>query len=90
MATNTAVNTGIAEFFPGTTFGQRNFEDSGTVQYKSNTDWGGLGLSFNGSNYMKGASLPFDSGGSPASAYSKSAIELLRNYWNHGLIIPAA
>lgn len=84
MATNTAINEGIRINF--LTFGDRNFETSGTVQYASNFSDKDGGLSWvDGANYTVGQNLPFDVGG---VSYSKTAVALLRRYWDQNWIKP--
>jgi len=81
MATETSIGVGIRR---NTAYGQRNFEDSGTVQYKSsyvNLWW------TDGNNYQPGTSLPFDVGG---VSYSKTAVALLLRYWEQTWIEPLA
>ncbi len=79
MATNTLVNVGIRRNFA--TFGWRNFETSGTVQYVAERE----GLDFNGTSYQFGDTLPFDVA---ATSYSASAMAQLQLYWNNGWISP--
>lgn len=80
MATNTARNIGIRRNFA--TIGDRNFENSGTVQYKSLRE----NLNFLGTLYDIGQNLTFDVGG---TSYSAAALEDLELFWNHGMIEPA-
>jgi hypothetical protein len=79
MATETQIGNGFRRNM--TTFGSRNFEDSGTVQYASNRP----NLWFMGSYYNKGVTLTFDVGG---TSYSKAAIHYLRLYWDNRWILP--
>jgi hypothetical protein len=79
MALNTAVNIGIRRNFAS--FGDRNFENSGTVQYVSGRE----NLEFLGTLYDTGVTLPFDVGG---VSYSAAALRDLELYWNAGLISP--
>ncbi len=79
MATNTEQNVGIRQNFP--TFGYRNFETSGIVEYVARRD----NLFFNGTSYDYGQTLPFDVGG---VSYSASAMAQLQLYWNNLLIKP--
>ena len=81
MATETSINVGLRKNFA--TFGDRNFEDSSTVQYVSNRSL----LNFLGTNYDVGSTLPFNVGG---THYSAAAIEILRHFWNQGWIKPLA
>ncbi len=80
MATETLINVGSAKNRGA--LGMRNFEDSGTVQYKSRL----TGLWFvNGSTYNIGVTIPFDVGG---THYSVGAIALLRFYWDQDYLDP--
>ncbi len=79
MATNTEQNVGIRQNFA--TFGYRNFETSGIVEYVARRD----NLTFNGTSYDYGQTLPFDVGG---VSYSASAMAQLQLYWNNLLIKP--
>ncbi len=80
MATETLINVGTRR--ERGTLGLRNFEDSGTVQYKSRL----TGLWFvNGLTYNIGVTIPFDVGG---THYSVEAIELLRLYWDQDYLDP--
>ena len=79
MATCTLWDFGIRQNF--VTFGDRNFETSGTVQYDSAVE----NLYFNGSHYNIGQALPFDVGG---VSYSPQAVSVLNLYWNNLLIKP--
>jgi hypothetical protein len=79
MATETLINIGTCR--ERGALGLRNFEDSGTVGYKSNSN----GLWFNGSRYNIGSTLPFDVAG---TSYSVKAIALLRFYWDQDYINP--
>jgi len=81
MATETSINVGIRRNFA--TYGDRNFEDVGTVQYASNR----VNLEFLGTLYQVGSSLPFDVGG---TSYSAAALQTLQLYWNNGWISPIA
>lgn len=80
MATNTEMNVGIS--IECGSLGMRNFEDSGTVLYKSNVD----GLEFLGTIYATGATLPFNAG--VGTNYSAAALETLELYWNQGWLRP--
>lgn len=79
MATNTATNVGIR--LNCGTLGDRNFENSGTVQYKSNRSK----LEFQGTLYDAGSTLPFDVAG---TSYSAAALKDLELFWNQGFILP--
>ena len=79
MAACTLWDFGIRQNF--TTFGDRNFETSGTVQYDSAVE----SLYFNGANYNIGQALPFDVGG---ISYSPQAVSLLNFYWNQNFLLP--
>ena len=79
MAACTLWDFGIRQNF--VTLGDRNFETSGTVQYKSGVE----NLYFNGSNYNIGQLLPFDVGG---VSYSPDAVSLLNFYWNQNFLLP--
>lgn len=80
MATETLINVGIRRNFVG--LGDRNFEDSGTVQYKASRAG-----TYNGVAYDIGDAIPFDVDG---THYSVAIIELLRFFWNQGWIAPIA
>ena len=80
MATETLIGNGIRQNF--LTLGDRNFEDSGTVQYACRKE----GMQFNAVNYHVGDHLPFDASGN--TVYSRSAIEQLRFAWNQGWCVP--
>lgn len=82
MATDTAAGIGIRQHFAGLA-GGRNFERSGTVQYKSQRQ----PLNFRGTKYNVGDTLPFDVG-SPLSSYSTVALAELHRYWEQGFISP--
>ncbi len=79
MATNTASNIGIRINFP--TFGDRNFENSGSVQYVANRE----PLEFLGTSYHAGDTLTFDVAG---TSYSKAALQALEQAWDQGWIKP--
>ena len=79
--TNTAANIGIRRNFG--TLGDRNFENSGTVQYKATRE----PTVFLGTTYHKGDSLTFDVTG---TSYSKLALHQLAQLWNDGWIEPIA
>jgi hypothetical protein len=66
-----------------TTYGDRNFETAGTVQYKAGVN----NLDFNGTEYNIGQALPFDVGG---VSYSSNAMALLQFYWNQNFLLPTA
>ncbi len=76
--TNTQINIGIRRHFK--TLGGRNFETSGTVLYKAERK-----MNFLGTTYAKGASLPFDVGG---THYSKKALHVLAIGWNNLRVLP--
>lgn len=78
--TNTQANIGTRKTFVG--LGERNFEDSGTVQYKCNRE---PLIFLNGGVFHVGDTLPFDGN----SAYTARTIELLRRFWEEGWIKPA-
>ena len=80
MATETLINVGTAK--NRGSLGIRNFEDSGTVPYKSRLN--GLWW-INGSTYNIGVTLPFDVGG---TSYSANASALLRFYWDQDYLDP--
>lgn len=65
------------------TLGMRNFENSGTVQYKSNRSK----LDFLGTQYDVGVTLPFDVGG---VSYSATALAALQLFWDQDWIRPLA
>ncbi len=81
MATNTQINVGLRKNF---SVGDRNFEDSGTVQYKALREK----LEFLGTLYSTGDNLPMDGPG--GTSYTASTIALLKRYWEAEWIQPAA
>lgn len=81
--TDTLINHGIRINFP--VLGDRNFETSGTVQYKANRQ----PLNWFGTAYNVGDLIPF-SQGSPLSSYSKAEISLLKKFWEQGWLTPAS
>lgn len=79
--TNTQANIGIRREFPGTSLGERNFENDGTTQYVSMRE----NLNFQSGTYLVDSALPFDNG----SSYTAAALAELEVYWNQGWIRPA-
>ena len=81
MATQTQINGGIRRNFAS--FGDRNFENDGTTQYKATK----AAVHFLGTLYHKGDTLPYDVAG---TSYSKQAIYEMRLLWNNEWIEPLA
>lgn len=81
MALNSLTNVGIRRECG--TLGMRNFEDSGTVEYKALRE----PTIFLGTSYNSGDTLPFDVGG---TSYSLDALAELQQLWNDGNILPLA
>lgn len=79
--TNTQANIGLRRSVG--TLGERNFENSGTVQYKATRHT----LTFLDVGYNGGDALPFDVGG---TSYSAAALAQLELFWNQGWIEPLA
>lgn len=77
--TDTQANIGLRKNF--VTLGERNFERSGTVQYKARRE----PLNFLGTTYHTGDLLPFNVGG---VSYSKTAMAQLQLFWEQEFITP--
>ena len=81
MATETLINVGLAK--NRGSLGVRNYEDSGTVPYKSRKN----GLWWvDGATYNIGVTLPYDSAGN--TEYGPKAIALLKFYWEQDYLDP--
>jgi len=84
MATNTTRNLGVRRYFSALS-AYRNFETSGTVQYKVVRE----SMNFLGTVYNATQSLPFDAGTSP-NQYTAKAIKQLQYAWDNQWIAPVS